>query len=208
DDDDDKDVEDGNYKNGFFYDEKATDEKVSKTDVRMDDVAGEGKKKKEKGRHSDEHDAPPGGGGRSKRRPKIVSPEAVIGEVGGAPGADVEPEGAGADGTSGTGAEDTKGDGTGNTGTSGTEQRKGKGKKEKLPAVSPAKSPNVKTAQENSAREKAISGLAGRIAQEKLNVDSLIRRVLSCAMPGHGLTKNVPMAEIMSLIRVARYAFA
>lgn len=72
-----------------------------------------------------------------------------------------------------------------------------------------------------------LSGLAARIAQEKLDVDSLIRRVLMCAMPGKGLTKCVPIPEIMSLIRkldswhatsyrnsskirsgVARYAFA
>ncbi|GMS96246.1 hypothetical protein PENTCL1PPCAC_18421, partial [Pristionchus entomophagus] len=213
DDDDDKDADDGNFKNGLFYDERATDEKVSKTDVRVDDEGAGGKKKK--GRHSDEHEPPAVVGGKDrKKRSKLVSPEPVIEHAG---GADVDPDGA--DGTAvtsaTTGGDDTK-DVTGatTTTTSTTEQRKAKvASIKKTPStpstpVSPARSPNVSTGQENSARLKLLFGLAGRIAQEKLDVDSLIRRVLMTAIPGHGLTKTVPMAEIMSLIRVARYAFA
>ncbi|KAF8372138.1 hypothetical protein PRIPAC_78567 [Pristionchus pacificus] len=233
DDDDDKDVEDGNFKNGLFYDERATDEKVSKTDVRVDDADGGGGKKKEKKRNSDEHDAPPpptGAERKKKRCSRVMSPEPVIEPVMAPPppphpapvppphaptgGADVDPEGAPvADVTGTTGQDDTKDGTAGTTATvSQSELRKTKAKKQQGEKQgekpSPAKSPVVKTAQENSERAKHLSGLAARIAQEKLDVDSLIRRVLMCAMPGKGLTKCVPIPEIMSLIRVARYAFA
>ncbi|GMT25299.1 hypothetical protein PFISCL1PPCAC_16596, partial [Pristionchus fissidentatus] len=223
-DDDDEKQDEGNFKNGLFGDEKAVDERASNTDVRGGGSYNEdasNKRKKDKSRRREDHiEVAEHVAKVKKRAKKSVEPEPEPADV------DAGNDTTGGDltgGTTVTGAEDTTG--TGGAAAVPVPVKPAELKKKPPaktvakhlavstpPQHSPAQSPHHPHKKDHHHHQRPVNDkykeLHALIAKERLDVDSLIRRVLMTAMPGQGLTKTVPIPEIQSLIRVAKFAFA